>query len=138
MHLGAGSDVEDGIVAENEGVNEGIETGSVSKAYNIGVYSGEFKGGRRHGVGKMEYNGVGYLFPELYEGAWENDEIQGGGSMTYNDGSKYEGFWERGKRQGHGKMKDKNGDLYNGSWADDVKLGEGSMSFENKNHYEET
>ena len=81
----------------------------VSRFYSTGE-----TGIKRHGKGKWVSKSVSYdfitkevnLFPQGYEydGEWEEDVIQGSGTMHLPDGSKYSGIFEAGKYQGKGKL----------------------------------
>ena len=57
--------------------------------YSTGsVYEGEWKGGMRHGKGKMTYrNG-------MYEGGWKDDKIYGFGVKTFENGTREAAFYE--------------------------------------------
>jgi len=64
-------------------------------------YSGNYKNGRKNGIGKMKYpNG------DSYHGVWENDKKKGEGTYMYA-----------------------NGDVFSGTWVSDVKEGEGTYEF---------
>jgi radial spoke head protein 1 len=87
-------------VAEGE-EEAGDEEGSEGKKSAAAVYSGDFRFGKKDGVGKMKYpNG------SIYNGSWKNDIKSGSGSYTYP-----------------------NGDVYTGRWSNDVKSGRGSYYF---------
>ncbi|XP_075468488.1 MORN repeat-containing protein 4 isoform X2 [Ascaphus truei] len=60
-------------------------------------YHGEWKEGRRHGVGQL-------LFADgsIYVGQFENGLFSGYGVLTFPDGSRYEGEFVQGKFQGTG------------------------------------
>ena len=70
---------------------------------DIATYSGNFKDGKKDGMGTMTYpNG------DVYQGEWKDNKMHGTGSYTY-----------------------KNGDIYSGSWVDNKKSGQGMYQFSN-------
>ena len=108
-----------------------------TKQYQVGTYEGEMNDQqKRHGRGVLSYKPVDYLFPEKYDGNWENDRMQGHGVMLYNDRSLYSGNWADGRRHGEGSMEYSNGDRYDGLWSQDNRVGQGRMTFNNKNEYD--
>jgi len=65
-------------------------------------YTGNYKDGQKHGVGKMIYpNG------DIYEGEWVENRMEGEGSYTYKTSN----------------------DIYSGSWVNNKKSGQGTYSF---------
>ncbi|KAG6923142.1 MORN repeat containing 4, partial [Chelydra serpentina] len=60
-------------------------------------YCGEWKEGRRHGVGQLTFADGG-----TYLGHFENGLFHGGGVLTFSDGSRYEGEFVQGKFNGVG------------------------------------
>jgi hypothetical protein len=99
-----------------------------------GEYVGNWKHGKRSGLGKMTYakyalqDTTGWTYQDyddqqgdgdvrdVYEGNWENDRKSGYGKMTYNTGEVYEGNWENDKKSGYGKMTYNAGEVYEGNW----------------------
>ena len=68
----------------------------------IARYTGNYKDGMRHGVGRFVYpNG------DIYEGEFFENKMHGEGSYTYK----------------------KSGDIYSGSWVNDKKNGRGVYEF---------
>uniref|UniRef100_A0A8C3KR44 MORN repeat-containing protein 4 n=1 Tax=Calidris pygmaea TaxID=425635 RepID=A0A8C3KR44_9CHAR len=60
-------------------------------------YRGEWKEGRRHGVGQLTFaDGTAYV------GHFENGLFHGCGVLTFSDGSRYEGEFVQGKFNGVG------------------------------------
>ena len=55
-------------------------------------YTGDFKDGKRHGIGK-------YVYPngDTYEGEFFQNTFHGQGKFTYTNGDVYEGQWENNK-----------------------------------------
>lgn len=61
------------------------------------TYDGEYRAGRRHGLGMMRY-------PDgsTYEGLWKDDVREGRGTLVYANGDTYTGRFSAGKPNGHG------------------------------------
>lgn len=123
-------------------------------------YEGEWKGGRRHGVGTETWiNGV------KYEGEWRDGKRQGFGKVLYANGDKYEGasplslqllavsvadgdclllMWSGrdagefmgGEKEGKGKMVYSKGGEYNGEWKKGKREGHGVMVYGDGSVYE--
>lgn len=91
------------------------------------MYKGEFRGNQRHGHGRqIEGSGV------EYDGPWETDEIGNGTvSIVYASGHCYSGSARGGYRHGPGILLEPNGDhwalLYEGEWRKDRMHGEGTL-----------
>ena len=99
------------------------------------TYEGSFnRNGKPHGQGKM-----GLPDGSLYEGEFQDGEIQGIGLRTYPDSSSYSGAFESGERQGEGVFLGPNPDhyRYEGTFASNKMHGEGELVFghEGKDHY---
>uniref|UniRef100_A0A674BDJ2 MORN repeat-containing protein 4 n=1 Tax=Salmo trutta TaxID=8032 RepID=A0A674BDJ2_SALTR len=60
-------------------------------------YHGEWKEGRRHGMGQLKFSDG-----TCYAGQFENGLFQGSGVLLFPDGSRYEGQFTQGKFQGAG------------------------------------
>ena len=101
-----------------------------------GQYEGELFDGKRHGKGKIIYEGT----KNVYEGEWVNDEATGQGSYICGPGAwfgqLYVGLHKDGAREGEGELTSKNGNKYIGSWKRDKKDGKGKMVFANGDVYE--
>lgn len=65
-----------------------------------------------------------------YNGAWENDERNGFGTYTWEDGKIFEGNWKDGKRHGPGKLTLTSGMTYIGEWKDDKRNGKFTIESE--------
>ncbi|XP_055984315.1 MORN repeat-containing protein 1 [Sorex fumeus] len=118
-------------------------------------YEGEWKGGKKHGRGKLLFKDGSY-----YEGDFEAGEISGEGrrhwaasgntysghfvlgephgrgSITYRAGGWYEGEFRHGMREGLGLLQDSLGQLYRGSFHENRRHGRGHMAFQNGDSYE--
>ncbi|XP_023421032.1 MORN repeat-containing protein 1 isoform X3 [Cavia porcellus] len=118
-------------------------------------YEGEWKGGKKHGHGKLVFKDGSYYEGEFMDGeitgqgfrywAWSGNtysgqfvlgEPQGYGVMTYRAGGRYEGELCHGLREGQGVLVDPNGQVYQGSFHDNMRHGWGQMLFENGDKYE--
>ena len=88
-------------------------------------YTGEFVNDKREGKGKLlASNGK-----TIYEGSWQNDEINGQGQLWYADRSRYEGELKAGRRNGYGKLfNSENKLVYEGEWVDNLRHGKGTMT----------
>ena len=97
---------------------------------NGSVYSGDFSGGLRHGVGTFRSSKG-----DTYEGQWKNDRFDGNGVLTLSDGSRYEGSFKEGNRQGTGTQIYADGRQYTGDWVGDKKNGNGVLTQKNGTKY---
>ena len=120
-----------------------------------GVYEGETKNNKMHGIGKFTFDD-GYIyegtfengervieepgklyFPlteewEMYEGYFdENFDCNIEGKILYRDGVIYEGQWNSGIRHGIGKFTYSNGNIYEGNFVNDNMHGIGKMIYKN-------
>lgn len=83
-------------------------------------YCGEIKGGKRHGVGMLNWNDG-----SSYAGQFENGKPNGCGYEKYSDGSIYLGQYKRDCRHGLGRFMMADGKTFNGQWEDGVQHGVG-------------
>ncbi|XP_006539326.1 MORN repeat-containing protein 1 isoform X8 [Mus musculus] len=118
-------------------------------------YEGEWKGGKKHGHGKLlfkdgsyyegefvdgeitgegcqhwAWSGQGFLEDQdgqVYQGSFHDNKRHGRGQMIFKNGDKYEGDWVRDQRQGHGVLCCADGSTYKGQWHSDVFSGLGSL-----------
>jgi len=99
--------------------------GSSQKTVSVGEskYEGEWKDGKKDGVGRMWWhNGDRYL------GDWKNDAKEGYGFMIWENGDHYEGSWRQDLRHGlDAKYMYANGGTFSGSYVNDERQGEGSF-----------
>lgn len=70
-----------------------------------------------------------------YSGDWVNGKAHGHGVMDYSNGDKYEGDWREGSRYGHGTHHFKDGGVYCGQWRNAAPDGQGKMTLGNGSHY---
>ncbi|XP_070241176.1 MORN repeat-containing protein 1 isoform X1 [Bos mutus] len=118
-------------------------------------YEGEWRGGKKHGRGKLLFKDGSYyegdfvdgeitgegcrhwaLTGNTYTGQFVLGEPQGHGIMKYQAGGHYEGELFRGLREGHGCLVDADGQVYWGSFHDNKRHGQGQMVFRNGDKYE--
>ena len=78
--------------------SENLPTERRSYTYKTGaVYTGEWKGGMRHGNGTMKWpDGA------KYSGSWLFNAAAGQGNFTHADGDTYTGSWVNSKANGKG------------------------------------
>lgn len=99
-------------------------------------YSGQWKGGKRHGWGTLGKRcGNGYA-KRIYIGQWRNGFKEGEGKQFYKDGGVYFGYWSGNKRHGFGIMWFADGSLFLGNWMNDMYHGTGILFEVNKDRYE--
>ncbi|XP_045021642.1 MORN repeat-containing protein 1 isoform X6 [Bubalus bubalis] len=118
-------------------------------------YEGEWRGGKKHGRGKLLFKDGSYyegdfvdgeitgegcrlwaLTGNTYTGQFVLGEPQGHGIMKYQAGGHYEGELFCGLREGHGCLVDADGQVYWGSFHDNKRHGRGRMVFRNGDEYE--
>ena len=90
------------------------------------VYSGEWKKGKYHGQGIIEYSdGTKYV------GQWNEGIPNGQGTLTDSSGNKYVGEFKDGMRHGQGTYTTPEGVNYVGQWKDSLPDGQGTYTFAN-------
>ncbi|XP_049731455.1 MORN repeat-containing protein 1 [Elephas maximus indicus] len=118
-------------------------------------YEGDWKGGKKHGHGKLLFKDGSYYEGEFvdgeitgegrrhwassgntYSGTFVLGEPHGHGVMHYGAGGRYEGAFSHGSREGHGLLVDQDGQVYQGSFHNHKKHGHGRMLFRNSDRYE--
>jgi hypothetical protein len=87
------------------------------------VYEGDFEYGLRTGNGTLRYTS-----DQTYTGAWKTGRPHGQGTLTYGNGDKYVGEWKDGKKHGTGAMNYSTGDKYEGEWRNDYANGLGKLT----------
>ena len=93
-----------GEFSQNEPVVHRVHT------YKTGaVFTGQWKGGLRHGKGTM-------VWPDnaRYEGDWQYNMACGKGKFFHTDGDIYDGEWLNNKANGHGVYTNVKGARYEG------------------------
>ncbi|XP_049631294.1 MORN repeat-containing protein 1 isoform X3 [Suncus etruscus] len=118
-------------------------------------YEGEWKGGKKHGRGKLlskdgsYYEGdfvAGEIVGEgrrhcatsgdTYSGRFVLGEPHGPGCVAYRTGGWYKGEFGCGVREGLGCLQDALGQVYRGSFHENRRHGRGHMVFQNGDSYE--
>ena len=66
------------------------------------------------------------------------NQMDGFGKLTFDDGSIYEGYFKKNKRDGFGKLTSADGNNYEGDWVKDEKDGFGKYKSADGNTYEGT
>nr|XP_012631924.2 MORN repeat-containing protein 1 isoform X2 [Microcebus murinus] len=118
-------------------------------------YEGEWKGGKKHGRGKLLFKDGSYYEGEFvdgeimgegcrhwacsgntYSGQFVLGEPQGRGVMKYKAGGYYEGEVAHGVREGQGFLVDQAGQVYQGSFHGNRRHGRGQMLFQNGDKYD--
>ncbi|XP_077998460.1 MORN repeat-containing protein 1-like isoform X2 [Glandiceps talaboti] len=117
-------------------------------------YEGEWKGGKKHGHGKLLMKDGSYYEGEFihgeiaghgsrywahngnfYSGQFENGELNGHGVMKYANECKYEGEFEKNKREGRGVLTEPDGSIYEGSFHNNKRHGDGQQTYANGDRY---
>ncbi|EKX36091.1 hypothetical protein GUITHDRAFT_165826 [Guillardia theta CCMP2712] len=83
-----------------------IQDGFDVKRFRNGKYSGEFKDGKMHGLGRFIFNNG-----DVYDGYWECNVMQGSFSRELDERGKYK-YADGGRRHGDGVYYSRTGDSY--------------------------
>jgi len=70
-----------------------------------------------------------------YDGEWDNNKVNGEGTLTYANGDKYVGNFVSSKKSGNGIYTWSNGDSFSGNWLNDKMSGQGTYKFKNGDKY---
>ncbi|KAF7649232.1 hypothetical protein LDENG_00144820 [Lucifuga dentata] len=92
-------------------------------------YHGEWKEGRRHGVGQLKFQDG-----TCYKGQFEKGLFHGSGVLYFMDGSRYEGEFSQGKFQGTGVFSRYDGMKFEGEFKDGRVEGHGLLTFPDGAH----
>jgi hypothetical protein len=87
-------------------------------------YKGEFKNGKRDGMGVLVVLNRKY-YGDSYTGSFKENLMHGIGTYKSRNGDIYIGSFRDGKRNGIGTLVYKNGDKYEGGFVDDKRHGSG-------------
>lgn len=91
------------------------------------VYSGQWKGNARHGLGIQRWpDGASY------EGEWSDNHADGKGCFTHSDGDTYSGEWKGNVAHGRGTYRMTDVSVYEGEWYADLQEGYGVESWGNE------
>ncbi|XP_014741480.1 PREDICTED: MORN repeat-containing protein 4 isoform X1 [Sturnus vulgaris] len=92
-------------------------------------YRGEWKEGRRHGIGQLTFaDGTAYV------GHFENGLFHGCGVLTFSDGSRYEGEFVQGKFNGVGVFTRCDNMTFEGEFKGGRVYGFGLLTFPDGSH----
>ena len=83
-------------------------------------YTGDFRGGRYHGMGSYQHP-----TGRKYVGQWCKGRKNGTGVQCWPNGAMYSGLYWRGRRHGYGGMVYSDGSLYKGGWKKGRRSGFG-------------
>lgn len=120
----------DGSTYEGDILN-GLRHGEGTYVAPDGVskYTGQWKDGCRHGVGRLSFDLQGESY---YHGQWEEGCKHGFGRQVWPSRNVYEGEWRLGRMWGTGTMTWKDGvmmEQYTGDWEDNQPTGEGTHTW---------
>lgn len=87
-------------------------------------YTGQWRGARCHGQGKLTRTDG-----SVYDGAFLDGLEHGYGRFQAAGGWHYQGEWRRGHAEGFGSYTDTNGSTYQGEWHDDRRHGDGEEAW---------
>lgn len=118
----------DGEISISTGQREG--TGKFFYANPYFVYEGDWLAGKKHGQGRLSFDGGGF-----YEGNFEEGEISGSGTQEWQDGSSYVGRFRLGLKHGEGTWKKADGTLYIGGFEQGRYAGQGKLTLPNGDRY---
>ena len=109
-----------------------MQEGYADEYYEDGtVYSGNFKGGAKHGKGLMKWADDCY-----YEGEFENSFISGKGIYYWSDGRIFSGNWLENRMHGFGTFLWPDGKKFEGNYINDKKHGFGKYYWTQNIYYE--
>jgi hypothetical protein len=91
-------------------------------------YVGQWEEGNMHGQGTLTYEDTKYI-GEFKEGLYHGE-----GTLTYEDGSKYVGQWEEGNMHGQGTLTYED-TKYIGEFKEGLYHGEGTLTYEDGRKY---
>ena len=96
------------------------------------IYTGQWLGGFRHGIGTMTWSdGV------TYEGEWSFGQAEGFGKLTYPSGQYLKGNFMYNKLNGYGEVHNlESGYEYWGNWENDQQMGQGREEWKGGSSYE--
>ena len=93
-------------------------------------YVGEFNNDRIEGSGTIYYTDG-----SVYTGQWKDEKKSGLGEYTWKSGQRYTGEFRSDKINGTGTMYCANGDVYTGQWKDEKRSGEGEYTWKDGRRY---
>eukprot|EP00930_Biecheleria_cincta_P022581 TRINITY_DN16485_c0_g1_i1.p1 TRINITY_DN16485_c0_g1~~TRINITY_DN16485_c0_g1_i1.p1 ORF type:complete len:440 (-),score=97.93 TRINITY_DN16485_c0_g1_i1:411-1730(-) len=118
----------DGEISISTGQREG--KGKFFYANPYFVYEGDWLAGKKHGHGRLSFDGGGF-----YEGHFEEGEITGRGIQEWRDGSSYDGQFLLGLKHGKGTWEKADGTHYVGGFQQGRYAGQGKLTLPNGDKY---
>jgi len=118
----------EGEVSISTGQREG--KGKFFYANPYFAYEGDWLAGKKHGQGRLSFDGGGF-----YEGEFEAGEITGQGIQEWQDGSKYVGQFLLGLKHGEGTWQKADGTHYVGGFQQGRYSGQGKLTAGNGDRY---
>ncbi len=117
-----------------------------------GIYQGDWKNGKRHGMGTMKYPDHEYtgnwvddvrvgqdsilIYTDgTYRGDFKNNKFWGNGRIDYKDGTKFRGKFEDGQRNGSGHLRYEGGIKCSGEWKKGIRDGIFEYAFPNHSKF---
>jgi hypothetical protein len=94
------------------------------------IYEGEFKAGKRHGIGTITV-----LTGFKYSGGWIDDKFSGNGKVTFSNGEQYVGQTANGMLNGRGTYTWPSGQKYTGNYVNDKQSGQGTLIYADGRKY---
>jgi len=94
-------------------------------------YEGSWRNNKFHGIGMLTYAPQDTRKRISYTGEWKQGKRDGLGKMEWRNSAEYQGEWRQGKRSGMGQHRFPNGEMYIGSWSNGRRDGAGQRIFAN-------
>ncbi len=116
-------------------VKKNISWNWQKKNKNGDIYFGPFIKDKKHGLGVLEYSPKN-IDRAYYAENFDNDQINGYGTMKLRDGDIYVGEFENGQFHGKGTYIWDNGDIYEGCFENGNFNGFGFRHYEDGRRYE--
>ncbi|PHV11159.1 hypothetical protein [Chitinimonas sp. BJB300] len=112
--------------------SQGLANGT-GTANGIAFYEGEFRNGKKHGIGKKQWPITG----DIYIGEFHNDYRHGQGNYTWGErssyaGQQYTGNFIQDSFEGIGTYNWPNGDKFTGIWKQNIRYGMTYMEIRQK------
>eukprot|EP01117_Protostelium_nocturnum_P015214 TRINITY_DN5871_c0_g1_i1.p1 TRINITY_DN5871_c0_g1~~TRINITY_DN5871_c0_g1_i1.p1 ORF type:complete len:377 (+),score=48.98 TRINITY_DN5871_c0_g1_i1:255-1385(+) len=102
-----------------------LKNSETNKLRFEGLYEGEWKGGNRHGIGRLWWTNQ-----DRYIGQWREDKKNGSGTMIWANGDRYSGGWKDDLRHGAScKYTYAVGGIFKGTYHKDERHGPGSYTW---------
>ena len=94
-------------------------------------YEGDFRHGRRHGIGNFQWSNG-----DRYDGEWRDGETHGKGTLIWSNGDSYRGDWWKNEKHGRGVFYfAQSRNRYVGEWRHNKKEGRGTFYYRSGNSF---